>query len=222
MIFSFTNFDASVSNWVDGWHQIGWGHYSKYFYLSLNSYYWKLWIIMMITLSSQANCQDANIFITDDIIVVLTHWGWVMHICVGNLTIIGSDYGLSPGRHQAIIWTNTGILLIGTLGTNFSEISIAILTFSSKKNRLKLSSAKWWPFFLGLSANDDKISIMTTVEFHCTNKLFQLFLSFYNQLKNPESIFIMTASWHGKVFHITGPLWGESTSHWWIPLTKGQ
>ena len=34
------------------------------------------------------------------------------HICVGNLTIIGSDYGLSPGRRQAIIWTNGGIELI--------------------------------------------------------------------------------------------------------------
>ena len=41
-----------------------------------------------------------------------------------NYTIIGSDNGLSPGRHQAIIWTNDGILLIGTLGTNFSEILI--------------------------------------------------------------------------------------------------
>ena len=52
----------------------------------------------------------------------LTHWGRVTHICVGNLTTIGSDIGLSPGRRQAIIWTNTGILLIGPLGTNFSEI----------------------------------------------------------------------------------------------------
>ena len=43
----------------------------------------------------------------------LTHWGWVMHICVSKLTIIGSDNGLSPGRRQAIIWTNAGILLIG-------------------------------------------------------------------------------------------------------------
>ena len=34
---------------------------------------------------------------------VLTHWGRVTHICVGNLTIIGSDNGLSPGRRQAII-----------------------------------------------------------------------------------------------------------------------
>ena len=39
------------------------------------------------------------------------------YICVGKLTIIGSDNGLSPGRRQAIIWTNAGILLIGTLGT---------------------------------------------------------------------------------------------------------
>ena len=40
---------------------------------------------------------------------------------VGKLTIIGSDNGVSPGRHQAIIWNNDGILLIGRLGTNFSE-----------------------------------------------------------------------------------------------------
>ena len=29
-------------------------------------------------------------------------------------------------------------------------------------------------------------------------------------------------SWLGSIFHITGPLWGESTSHWWFPNTKGQ
>ena len=52
----------------------------------------------------------------------LTHWGWVTHICVSKLTIIGSDNVLSPGRRQAIIWTNAGILLIRTLGTNFCEI----------------------------------------------------------------------------------------------------
>ena len=34
---------------------------------------------------------------------ILTHWGRVTHICVGNQTIIGSDNGLSPGRRQAII-----------------------------------------------------------------------------------------------------------------------
>ena len=50
----------------------------------------------------------------------LTEGGLVTHICVSILTIIGSDIGLSPERRQAIIWTNAGILLIGTLGTNFS------------------------------------------------------------------------------------------------------
>ena len=57
---------------------------------------------------------------------MLTYWGRETHICVVELTIIGSDNGLSPGRRQAIIWTNVGILLIGTLGTNFSEILIEI------------------------------------------------------------------------------------------------
>ena len=35
--------------------------------------------------------------------IFLAHWGQVTHICVGNLTIIGLDNGLSPGRRQAII-----------------------------------------------------------------------------------------------------------------------
>ena len=80
----------------------------------------------------------------------LTHWDRVTHICVSELTIIGSDNGLSPGRRQAIIWTNDGILLIEHLGTNFSEILIGIQTFSFKKMHLKMSSAKWRPFCLGL------------------------------------------------------------------------
>ena len=80
----------------------------------------------------------------------LTHWGWATHICVSKLTIIASDNGLSPGRRQAIIWNKARILSIGLLGTNFSEILIVILTFSFKKKRWKVSSAKWLPFCLGL------------------------------------------------------------------------
>ena len=75
----------------------------------------------------------------------------VTHICVSKLTIIGSENGLSPDRRQAIIWTNDGLLLIGPLGTNFSEILIEILPFSFKKMRLKMSSGKWRPFCLGLN-----------------------------------------------------------------------
>ena len=73
------------------------------------------------------------------------------HICVSKLAIIASDNGLSPGRRQAIIWTNAGLLLIGTLGTNFSEILCKVHTFSFKKINLKMSSGKWRPFCLGLN-----------------------------------------------------------------------
>ena len=69
-----------------------------------------------------------------------------MQICVSEFTIIGSDNGLLPVRRQAIIWTNAGILLIRTLGTNFSEILIQIHTFLNKKMHLKMSSGKCRPF----------------------------------------------------------------------------
>ena len=93
----------------------------------------------------------------------LTHWGRVTHICVGNLTIIGSDNGLSPGRRQAITWTNVGILLIGPLGTNFSEMLIKLQTFSFKKIYLKMSSGKWRPFCLG------GLNVLTTTKHNKTN-----------------------------------------------------
>ena len=41
-----------------------------------------------------------------------THWGRVTHICVSNLTSIGPGNGLSPGRRQAIVWTNVGGILL--------------------------------------------------------------------------------------------------------------
>ena len=83
--------------------------------------------------------------------MLLTHWGRVTHLCVSKLASIASDNGLSPGRRRAIIWNNDGILLIGPLGINFSEILIEIHTFSLKKIRLKMSSAKFRPFCLGLN-----------------------------------------------------------------------
>ena len=90
-----------------------------------------------------------NLEITQYQCSTLSHWGRVTHICVSKLSIIGSDNGLSPDRRQAIIWTNAGILLIGPLGTNFSETVIESHISSFKKTHLKMSSAKWFPFCLG-------------------------------------------------------------------------
>ena len=108
----------------------------------------------------------------------LIHWGRVTHICVTRLTITGSDNGLSPERRQAIIWTNAGILLIGPLGTNFSENLIEILAFSFTKMRLKMSSAKWRPFCLGLNGLMSLILFLppTVPPYHFTSSPFLMLL----------------------------------------------
>ena len=74
----------------------------------------------------------------------LTHWGRVTHTCIDNPSINGSDNGLLSSRRKDIIWTNDGILLIGSLETNFSEILIEIHTFSY----LKISSGNTGQHFI--------------------------------------------------------------------------
>ena len=101
----------------------------------------------------------------------LSHWGRVTHICVVKLTIIGSDNGLSPGRRQAIIRTNAEILLIGPLGTKFSEIVIEIYTFSFKKTHLKISSGKWRPFCFSLNV----LYVRSNLQVACRWRHSQLF-----------------------------------------------
>ena len=84
---------------------------------------------------------------------MLTHRG---QIWISKLSIIGSDNVLLPGRRQAIIWTNAAILLIETLRTIFSEIWSKIRAFSSKKMHLKMSSAKWRSYYIGLDVTHDQ------------------------------------------------------------------
>ena len=108
-----------------------------------------------------------------------------VYVCVGDFTIIGWINGLSPGRRQAIIWTNAGILLIGPIGTNFNEIFFEIQKFSYKKMNLEMSSATWWPFCLGLhvlnwfsrnipvSALEGLITYIIIIEIHAGSILIQ-------------------------------------------------
>ena len=104
----------------------------------------------------------------------LTHWSWVMHIWVSKLTIIGSHNGLSPDRPQAIIWTNAGILSIGPLGTNFSEVLIEIHTLLFRKMHLKMLSGKWQPFCLSLN-------VLKRQNFHNTKSLLCLLMAWQQQ-----------------------------------------
>ena len=65
----------------------------------------------------------------------------MLNNCSGN--------GLAPIRRQAITWTNTALSSTGTLGTNFSDITIRIWSFSTNNMRLKTSSVKRQPFCFG-------------------------------------------------------------------------
>ena len=80
--------------------------------------------------------------------MTLTHWGRLAYMS-RYTNIVGSDNGLSPGRHQANIGNNAVILLIRPLGKN--KFLIEIHTFTFKKMNVEMSSAKWWPFCLGLN-----------------------------------------------------------------------
>ena len=110
----------------------------------------------------------------------LTHWGRATHICVSTLPIMSSDNGLSPGRRQAIIWTNAGLLLIEPLGTNLSEILIEIYTFSLKTNAFEnvvwkratiLSRPQWVKLYLYLAPSGlTELQIIAAAELVDTEK----------------------------------------------------
>ena len=97
--------------------------------------------------------------------------GWVMHICIVNLTIIDLDNGLTPTRRQAIIWTNAGILLIGPQKQT-SVVSTEIHKFSFKKMHLKIWSAKKRPF---VSASVYQLSVFACVVWYYEKYRFPSF-----------------------------------------------
>ena len=136
----------SVNIWHKA-HRVFWLHLLQLYRYSKNLK--KTLVIYLWDAVDSENTYIIYDYVTS--IIVFNSLRRVTQKCVSELTIIGSDNGLSPGRRQAIIWTNVGSLLIEPLGTNVSEISIGIHTFSFKKMHLKMSSAKWRPFCLGLN-----------------------------------------------------------------------
>ena len=108
------------------------------------------------------------------------------------------------------------------LGTNFSEILIENQTLLFKKMRLKISSGKWRPFCLSLNvlmngAFDDH----TSHPFDFPSAMKPLWAN----NKNTTTQITTKPLWRHQmeIFStFTFPfVWG-TTSHWWIPLTKGQ
>ena len=116
----------------------------------------------------------------------------MMHICVSKLTITGWDNGLSPGQRQATILTNARILLIRTLGTNFSEILSEIRAFSFKKMHLE----KWRPSCLDLNMLICYILFMVIA----AKRHYKFVLSFF--ILQVYKLFYLLYYWHQSIIHI--------------------
>ena len=67
---------------------------------------------------------------------------------------------------------------------------------------------KWWK----LNVNWYKLSGLNAIAINTS--FMKTYISIYFAS-------IMTSS-NGIIFHVNVPLWGESTGHWWIPLTEGR
>ena len=131
------------------------------------------------------------------------------HICVSKQTIFGSDSGLSPGRRQAIIQTNAGLLLICPYGIIFNEISIENHTFIFIQKYIiiqenLMSSAKWRPFCFGLS-------VLTVLQFmsFCEEATVSRYLDLWHLITD-VTVWIGVFICIQQTFHnIKARLWGS-------------
>ena len=88
--------------------------------------------------------------------------------------------------------TNAAILLIRHLGTNFSEILIAIHIFSFKKMHLKMSSAKRWPFCLGLNVLKIRFWYVDRISARKGLRIYRhMILSWWRQQMEPFSALLV-------------------------------
>ena len=141
---------------------------------------------MMIIIN--ANCQFCY-----RLIIILTHWGRVTHICVGNLTIIASDSGLPPTIFNVFIFICFLRMfeLLSCMYLSFNHAlevmknttyiekcleidTVVILTFTKKvyfilysKKNVFAFKKKW--YFIG-----PKIQLFLLIKFFCFFVFFKL------------------------------------------------
>ena len=108
----------------------------------------------MLSVKWQPFCFILSVFTMRDLLINSLRLSEAfIYIYIANLTIIGSDNGMSSGQHQAIIWTNAGILLIEPLGTNFSEILVKNSYIFIQENAFEkvlciMAAILSWPLYL--------------------------------------------------------------------------
>ena len=133
----------------------------------------------------------------------------VWRLCVNKLTIFGSDNGLSSGRHQAIIWTNAGILSIGPprnkLQWNLNLNSYIFI----KENSFWNVVWKWRPFCLGLNELTENVPNIYLIIQSKSNQLSVILINFWYitmtsywvswRLKSPASPWFVQLLVHAQI-----------------------
>ena len=110
------------------------------------------------------------------------------HVCVGKLTIIGPVNGLSPGRCQAIVWANGGILLNSKLRNKLQWNLKRNSYIAIHENAFVIVVCEMVASFLGLNV----------LTFIICRRMSSL----------------MMISYYGNVCHITWPLWERLPLEW--------
>ena len=150
--------------------------------------------------------------------------------CIANSWIVLKWITLSKPRHLLIscyLWWHRNVFRITDTGVSLSTQDVLN----------KLSGCRWydksWRLY-DVSVISFSSSIETTMEYcwydikqHASVWRFQVAArgllgtkTNFKQLCRQRGPQNMITSTNGNIFHITGPLWGESTGHRWIPLTK--
>ena len=135
----------------------------------------------MRNLNNQCNLLDIIAYLSKIpwIFRRATAWNY-LEIWLMNELFSWYSTGASFQIFYNIIYTNAGILLIGPLATNFSEILIEMYMFSFKKMHLKMSSGSWGPLCLGLNVLNEynatpDIAIFCNI-FETTSNRLMLFI----------------------------------------------
>ena len=92
----------------------------------------------------------------------------------------------------AILLANAGLLSIGSLGTDFSDISIKIQNISFTKMHMKTSSSKWRPFCPG---GDELID-------HCVQSMGHHWIMSYWLLQKHMARSFIFLGWYSKIWLI--------------------
>ena len=117
-------------------HMMEWQHAVIWF----EFVFYILSFFMEINLKCYRNVSAVVYCIITNNSTFLTHWGWLMHICVNKLAYERFRWWLDACLMLRLyIWTSASLFLTGPLGINFSDIWGKMQWFSFQKMTLEIS-----------------------------------------------------------------------------------